>query len=133
MLLSDRIKIYPRRLLSDNRGWFLKAITGTEDGIQSSVGEVYFTSAKPGEAKGNHYHDIAQEWFTLICGKASLILEDITTMERLVIELDSASPQTVYIPPKVAHAVVNNHDTDFILCAYTDRQYDPSDTIPYTL
>lgn len=40
---------------------------------------------------------------------------------------------TVYIPNNVAHIVVNNCGDDFILLAYTDKLYDPKDTIPYTI
>lgn len=29
----DKVKIIPRRLIADDRGWFLKAITGTEEDI----------------------------------------------------------------------------------------------------
>ena len=32
MMLIDKIKIIPRRLLFDDRGWFLKVITGKEEG-----------------------------------------------------------------------------------------------------
>lgn len=31
----------------------------------------------------------------------------------------------------VAHVVVNDSDCDFILLAYTDKQYDPFDTIEF--
>ena len=40
---------------------------------------------------------------------------------------------TVFIPNNVAHVVVNNSDKDFILFAYTDKLYDPKDTIAYTI
>ena len=48
----DKVKIIPRRLITDDRGWFLKAITGTEEDIPSHTGEVYLTMGKPGQAKG---------------------------------------------------------------------------------
>ena len=38
---------------------------------------------------------------------------------------------TVFIPNGVAHIVVNNSDKDFILLAYTDKLYDPADTIKF--
>lgn len=131
--LSDKIKIYERCLIKDNRGWFLKAMTGNESELGSNIGEIYFTSAVPGHTKGGHYHNRANEWFTLVTGKAILILEDIITKERMEIRLDSTCPQTVFIPPMVAHSVHNISDNDFILCAYTDLKYDPADTIPYDL
>lgn len=129
----DLVYEIPRRLISDNRGWFLKTLTGTEKYLKDKVGEVYFTSAMKGQTKGKHYHKIANEWFTLIKGKAKLILIDIDSNERRELLLDSTTPSTVFIPPFVAHSVENLCNDDFILCAYTDIQYDPSDTIPFQM
>lgn len=131
--LAERAKIMPRRLIADERGWFLKAITGTEDNIPSHTGEVYLTMGKPGQAKGGHYHPEAIEWFTIIEGSAILKLEDVQTHERLDIEMSLEKAITVFIPNNVAHIVVNNSDSNFILLAYTDKLYDPIDTIPYTI
>ncbi len=130
-MLKEKVKIITRKLIKDNRGWFLKVITGTEQDIPLHTGEVYFTSATPGQTKGAHYHIKAKEWFTLIEGKAILLLEDIKTHERLDIELDANLPVTVFIPQLVAHVLINKYDEDFILCAYTDVLYDPKDTIAY--
>ena len=127
----DKVKIIPRRLIADDRGWFLKAITGTEEDIPSHTGEVYLTMGKPGQAKGGHYHPEAVEWFTIIEGSAILKLEDMETHERMDIEMPFEKAQTVFIPNNVAHIIVNNSDKDFILLAYTDKLYDPSDTIAY--
>ena len=127
----DKVKIIPRRLIADDRGWFLKAITGTEENIPSHTGEVYLTMGKPGQAKGGHYHPEAVEWFTIIEGSAILKLEDMETHERMDVEMPFEKAQTVFIPNNVAHIVVNNSDKDFILLAYTDKLYDPSDTIAY--
>ena len=41
--------------------------------------------------------------------------------------------QTVFIPNGVAHIVVNNSDKNFILLAYTDKLYDPADTIAFKI
>ena len=127
----EKVRIIPRRLIADDRGWFLKAITGTEEDIPSHTGEVYLTMGKPGQAKGGHYHPEAVEWFTIIEGCAILKLEDMETHERMDIEMPFEKAQTVFIPNNVAHIVVNNSDKDFILLAYTDKLYDPSDTIAY--
>lgn len=116
----DKVRIIPRRLIADDRGWFLKAITGTE-----------LTMGKPGQAKGGHYHPEAVEWFTIIEGSAILKLEDMETHERRDIEMPFEKALTVFIPNGVAHIVVNNSDKDFILLAYTDKLYDPADTIKF--
>lgn len=129
----DKVRIIPRRLIEDGRGWFLKAITGTEENIPSHTGEVYLTMGKPGQAKGGHYHPEAVEWFTIIEGSAILKLEDIETHERRDIEMPFEKALTVFIPNKVAHIVVNDSENDFILLAYTDKLYDPADTIAYNI
>lgn len=129
----DKVQIINRRLITDERGWFLKAITGTEEGIPNHTGEVYLTMCKPGQAKGGHYHPEAIEWFTIIQGSAVLKLEDMETHERRDIEMSLDMAITVFIPNNVAHIVVNNSDKDFILLAYTDKLYDPKDTIPYNI
>ena len=129
--LKERVAIIQRKLIADDRGWFLKAITGTEKDIPSHTGEVYLTMGKPGQAKGGHYHPEALEWFTIIEGSAVLKLEDIETHERLDIPMSLDKAITVFIPNNVAHIVVNDSDKDFILLAYTEKLYDPKDTIVY--
>ena len=129
----DKVKIIKRYFLEDDRGWFLKAITGREEYIPSHTGEVYLTMGKPGQTKGGHFHPEAVEWFTIIEGKATLKLEDIKSHEKKEIEMSLEKAITVFVPNNVAHAVINSGDRDFILLAYTDKLYDPQDTIAYTL
>ena len=133
MAQIDKVHVIQRRLIADDRGWFLKAITGTEEGIPSHTGEVYLTMGKPKQTKGGHYHPEAVEGFTIIEGVAILKLEDMETHERLDIEMSLEKAITVFIPNNVAHVVVNNSDKNFILLAYTDKLYDPKDTIIYTI
>ena len=129
----QKVQIIPRSLIKDERGWFLKAITGTEENIPSHTGEVFLTMGKPGQAKGGYYHPEAVEWFTIIDGSAILKLEDMETHERRDIEMSLEEAVTVFIPNNVAHIVVNNSNNNFILLAYTDKLYDPADTIPYII
>ncbi len=133
MALKDRIKIIPRRLIKDDRGWFLKAITGTEEQLPAHTGEVYLTMGKPGQAKGGHYHPKALEWFTLVSGKALLKLEDVQTREKMQMEVCFDDAITVFVPNGIAHAWENTGKEDFILLAYTDLLYDPADTIAFNL
>lgn len=134
MAQINHVTIINRKLIKDDRGWFLKVITGTEAEIPSHTGEVYLTMGKPGQAKGGHYHPVAVEWFTLIQGSAILKLEDVESHEKREIEMSLEKAITVFIPNNVAHVVVNNsNDKDFILLAYTDKLYDPKDTIAYKI
>lgn len=132
MRLEEQIQIIPRKLIRDDRGWFLKVITGKEDLLPQFTGEVYLTMAKPGQMKGGHFHRIANEWFTVIEGESVLKLEDMTTHEKMDIRLSFDDALTVRVPSNIAHAFVNTGHGDSVVLAYTDQLYDPSDTIKHT-
>lgn len=129
MSLLSKIKIIERKKIQDSRGWFLKVINGLEENIPAHTGEIYLTNATQGESKGGHYHEKANEWFTLVTGKCELKLNDISTGEKISIVLSSDIPQTVYVPNHIAHIFVNHSVEDFILLAYSDQLYLPEDTI----
>lgn len=129
----EKVRIIPRCLIKDERGWFIKAITGTEDDIPSHTGEVYLTMGTPGQIKGGHYHPNAVEWFTVIAGEAVLRLEDIETHERKEIPMNLEVASSVFVPNNVAHDFKNVGDSNMIILAYTDKLYDPADTIAYKL
>lgn len=52
MYQIDKVKIIQCRLIKDNRGWFLKTLTGLEEEFPAHTGEVYVTMGKPGQSKG---------------------------------------------------------------------------------
>ena len=133
MRLIDQMRFIARCKLSDERGWFLKVIDGTEADIPAHVGEVYLTHALPGQARGNHYHPQTAEWFTLIEGRARLQVEDPASGECGEWWLDAGEPQTVYMPAGLAHVFVNAADAPapFLLLAYAANRYDPADTIAF--
>lgn len=134
MALKDKIEIIERKKLGDTRGWFMKVIDGHEKGLPEHTGEIYLTYASgKAQVRGNHYHDKAKEWFTLLQGKSELKLMDMTTKEVITIDLCANEPKTVVIPPNVAHAFYNPQEEPFLLLAYTDELYDPVDTIPVAL
>jgi dTDP-4-dehydrorhamnose 3,5-epimerase-like enzyme len=133
MTLIDAVSFIPRRLISDRRGWFLKVIDGDEEGIPPHTGEVYLTLAHPGQARGNHYHPKTAEWFTVIDGRALLQVADPQTGACAQWWLDSAQPQTVFMPAGLAHVFVNppQAERSFLLLAYAANRYDPADTIAF--
>ena len=135
MRLIDQVRFLPRRLIADQRGWFLKVLNGCEEHLPGSVGEVYLTMAVPGQARGNHYHPDCAEWFTIVEGSAQLLVADPVSGERAEWTLDAAAPQTVYMPAGLAHVFVNPADakSNFLLIAYAANRYDPADTVPFAV
>jgi dTDP-4-dehydrorhamnose 3,5-epimerase-like enzyme len=135
MRLIDQVRFLPRRLIADERGWFLKVIDGGEEGLPCAVGEVYLTMAVPGQARGNHYHPDCAEWFTIVEGSAVLKVADPVTGARAEWVLDAADPQTVFMPAGLAHVFVNPPEASatFLLVAYAANRYDPADTVPFAV
>ena len=134
MSLRDRIRIYPRQLRGDARGWLLKCIDGHEDALPDATGEFYVVMGRPGQIRGGHFHPLAHEWFTLLQGRATLLLADPATGERAEIPLSMDEPVTIHVPAEIAHAFRADQREDeppMLLCAYSDRLYDPADTIPF--
>lgn len=131
-MLKNKIFFIPRRKIEDNRGYFYKVIDGKEVGLPAYTGEVYLTMAKPKEAKGGHFHPLANEWFTLLHGSCLVRLVDMATQEKLDLHLSGDQCETIFIPNNVAHIFINESPTkEFLLLAYTDQLYNPSDTILY--
>ena len=135
MRLIDQVRFLPRRLIADERGWFLKVLDGGEKHLPGAVGEVYLTMAVPGQARGNHFHPDCAEWFTIVEGRALLLVADPLRGDRAEWALDAAAPQTVYMPAGLAHVFVNPADApgNFLLIAYAANRYDPADTVPFAV
>jgi dTDP-4-dehydrorhamnose 3,5-epimerase-like enzyme len=131
--LRDRIELINRDKITDSRGWFIKIINGKENYLPDFTGEIYSIMAVPGEVRANHYHSIAKEWFTLIQGRARIVLEDVDSKERISFDLSAEAPSTIFVPSRIAHSFVNAFDEPYILIAYSDKLYDPSDTQSYIL
>lgn len=131
-MIQNHIRIFPRRLVEDDRGTFIKCIDGKEENLPAFTGEVYVVRGFPGQRRGDHYHLQAREWFTVIVGEGVLALEDVRTAERMDLRLSASRPETVYVPPGIAHVFINEAPAieDLIVVAYTDRLYDPADTVP---
>ncbi len=130
-MITDKISRQPRRLVADERGAFIKCIDGRETHLPPFTGEVYVVRAQPGRRRGDHYHPLAREWFTVVAGCGVLVLRDISTNERLELALTAEQPETVMVPPGIAHTFMNSAKAtaELIVVAYTDRLYDRADTV----
>jgi dTDP-4-dehydrorhamnose 3,5-epimerase-like enzyme len=126
------VEIIERKKIRDERGWLLKTLTGKESGLPKQTGEIYTVCGYPNQIRGAHYHKIAKEWFTLITGHALLKLRDTNSNEERSILLDADTPVTIVVPPFIAHQFESVSNNEFILLAYADSLYDPTDTFSWT-
>jgi dTDP-4-dehydrorhamnose 3,5-epimerase-like enzyme len=124
-------EIIDRKKIVDNRGFFLKTMSGFETDLPEAFGEIYVIKGDSGQARANHYHNVATEWFTLLQGKVRLNLKHVNTGQTASILLTDEAPATVRINPGVAHSLIGVDGLDYMLMAYTDVRYDPKDTIAH--
>lgn len=132
-MIKDLIHILPRRLLVDQRGRFIKCMDGHEKHLGPDFGEIYVVTASRGERRGDHYHREAAEWFTAVAGEGKLVLGHPVTGERLELPVSGDAPSTIRVPAGVAHAFIGGSDAPLVVIAYSDRRYDPADTVPHPL
>lgn len=128
---TDFYQIIERRKIEDPRGFFLKTMTGFESELPQQFGEIYVIRGDGGQARANHYHDRATEWFTLLQGKVRLNLRHIDTGETASLLLDADEPTTIRVNRRVAHSLIGVDGLDYLLMAYTDTRYEASDTIAH--
>ena len=115
------------RRLDDGRGWFVKVIQERHlDG--RPFGEVYLAVAAPGESRGGHYHERTTEWFCPVGGRGTLFVASLDGVHHESIRMDSATPVSVRVPPRVAHVLVADQGVEFSVLAVADVEYDPQDT-----
>ena len=108
----------------DHRGWLLKILMRHHIETSKEFGEIYITTATPGNVKGNHYHRETTEWFCVLAGTARLVTRDMESGETAELVMSADEPCVVTVLPTVAHAFENIGNEDMMLLAYADVPYD---------
>lgn len=131
----DEVMVIPLTKHEDLRGWVMEILRREHLEIKKPFGQIYITTANPGYVKGNHYHTRKTEWFFLLQGEGELLLEDPESREKKCLHLSQGIPQTIKVPPGVAHALHNTGTSPMLVVAYIDEPYDPEDpdTLPWKL
>lgn len=125
------VRVVRQNRYEDGRGFVQKMLMASQCDGHPPRGEVYVTAAKPGQVKGNHYHQRMGEWFAVVQGTGSLEICDPSTGARISVALETSDPCTVYVPSGMAHAVVNQGEDDLICVAWAEAEHDPGDVHPY--
>ena len=103
-----------------------------EETIRFGVGgQVSFSTTVPGVTRGNHYHTIKIERFTVIRGKARIQLRRIGTSEVLNFDLDGDEPAYVDMPVWYTHNITNTGDEELYTQFWINEWYDPEDRDTY--
>lgn len=129
----DEVRILTQKRHEDSRGFVHKVLSASQcNGIPPS-GEVYVTSAKAGESKGNHYHLEMGEWFTVVQGEGEIKLCDPKSGKGRSIQLSASVPRTVYVPAGIAHSIANTGNGLLICVAWAEKEYNQKDVYPFKI
>lgn len=126
------IDVFDLERIERASGWLLKILMNRQLTGDKSFGEIYLSVAAPGQQRGGHYHTLTTEWFCAIQGAGQLTLFDVDSNEMQHVPLDAARPQTVLVPPRVAHLISNHSQEPLMVLAYADIEYDAAhpDVVP---
>jgi dTDP-4-dehydrorhamnose 3,5-epimerase-like enzyme len=112
----------------DQRGYLVEFLKGNElSNNNKQFGQIYFvTFSRKGIVRGNHYHSQTEEWFGVVYGSVSVVLEDIITKKRKSFTLHYSEDEFVRlsIGKGIAHAFKSLTDSA-ILLDYANKPYDP--------
>lgn len=123
------IKIDP---FSDFRGRLKKVFIRKMLAQGSNVGEVYVLHTKTGCVRGNHYHKRNIEYFTVLCGTATIALKDICMNDAIVVRVSAGDDIVIKVPEMVAHGFRNDEEEELVILAVATEEYDPVDKDTYT-
>jgi len=80
----------------DERGFLIEFLKNRELYVEhEKFGQIYIATIKKGYVRGNHYHVKKRECFTIMVGKARVILEDVHTKERREVLADASADKRV--------------------------------------
>lgn len=121
--MESRIKNIEKH--TDERGWLVEILR--DDEIKEEIKQVYFSASKPGAIRGNHYHKRKVEWFSVVKGKAKLVLEDNESNKREELILSEDTPAIVKVSPNISHAIQNIGKDEMYLIVIVNEVFNPDD------
>jgi dTDP-4-dehydrorhamnose 3,5-epimerase len=125
---SEILEIIP---YEDSRGC-LKKILMQSHLEAGRIEEVYLIYTGKGSVRGNHYHKITLEYFTVVSGRAAILLKDLSTGVLQELKISAHDNKIIKVPPGVVHAFKNETEEPLIILAVSTREYDKGDPDTYT-
>lgn len=110
--------LYPLTTHADHRGSF------TEFLRTPCAGQVSVNVAKPGIAKGNHWHHSKNEKFLVVAGRARIAFRKIGEEEVFSFDVTGEKLQVVEIPTGYTHSIENTGDSDLVTLMWASEAFD---------
>ena len=111
---------YPLPMNIDNRGIFTELVKTPNNG------QVSINIARPGNIRGQHWHNTKWEIFIVVSGHGLIQERKIGTDEVLNFEVRGEEMRAVIMLPGYTHNIINlEKDKDLVTVMYDNEQFDP--------
>ncbi len=91
------------------------------------VGQVFYSTTKPGIVRGNHYHTRKKEYFCVIEGNGLIKLKNRETGEIKETEVSGGKPEVVEMPVNWTHNIKNIGENEMKLLVWVNEIFNPED------
>lgn len=88
------------------------------------IGQLFFSTTKPGITRGNHYHDRKVEKFIVLAGEAVIRFEHILTGQVIEVPVSGKEMKVVDIPPGYTHHIENVGNTEMVVLFWSNELFD---------
>lgn len=131
--MAGRYEIIRISSYEDARGELKKVFKKNNLENNKTIEEIYVLYTKKGCVRGNHYHSMNVEFFTVIKGIATIAVKDLETDKTDVFRVSPEDNIVIKIPENVAHGFRNDEEEELVILAAASREYEPEDTDTFTL
>lgn len=125
--LPENEFIYQVPVRSDKRGELAELVKSLP------FGQIFISRTRPGEIRGNHYHDTKVEKFIVIEGEALLKFRHVLKKEVIEYRISGDEFKVIDIPPGYTHSIKNIGNSDLIVLFWADEIFDPDRADTYHL
>ena len=116
------IDIKKLKTFEDDRGTIFELLR-REHLDRTTFGHLFYVTFKNNKSiRGNHYHKKSHEFYFVLRGSVSLVLEDVRLGKKNKFELSEKDKSVLRIGPYIAHAS-HSLSADAILLAYNTLPY----------
>ncbi|MCK4319937.1 cupin domain-containing protein [Candidatus Micrarchaeota archaeon] len=106
MRLLNRVKH------TNESGWLAELVSMNYDDEPFNCLHSYVVMINPGCTRANHYHKEKEEWIGICSGELTLLFENMENgvKDKIILNADEKEYKLVYIPPMVAHTIINKRN-----------------------
>ena len=119
--LPQRKMSYPVKMSVDNRGVFSELIKTMNNG------QLSINIARPGNVRGQHWHNTKWEIFIVVSGHGLIQQRKVGSEKVFNFEVRGEEMRAIIMAPGYTHNIINlEKDRDLITVMYANEQFDPN-------